>query len=103
MKKFPVTSKEGNEYLIKITDDGYGFLKGKIYKKVKLPGVKLHITVKLNWMNNWLFGKESWEFDYIKIAKRCVEKYEDSVTDKLRNKKLHKQNKDKFIDWDGKC
>ena len=97
MKKFPITSADGNEYLIKIKPyvfvDNY---KATLYKKVKLLGITFNKKLRYNYYN----GSE-WDYDFIKMAKRQVCLYEESLIKNQYNKMKLKEGRSDFEKWDG--
>lgn len=92
MKKFPVTSENGSKYLIEISKCGSTSWICKVYKPIYVKGIKV-------WSKLVDIGKygESFENDFIRIAKRAIEDYEDIIA----SQSVIIANKNKFKDWDG--
>lgn len=89
MKKFPVTSPSGNQYLIKITPLRSNKWTCDVYKPIYIKGVK--VWSKLVESANY---NESFNNDFILIAERAVTDYENSYIEIENNKK-------KFKEWNG--
>lgn len=108
-KKFPVVSKSGNTYQVKIffVDDWYAeeldSMRVNIYKQInglfgikrmkKLEQFKIHRTKK-----EYLS-----KHNYIHIAKTFVSKYEIDNEEELYFKKRLKRISKEFDEWDGQC
>lgn len=101
MNKYPVTSANGNEYLVEMNHGSLGIF----FVDVCVP-------------YRGLFGRQKWEkvngdytnftpsvhdYDYVRIAKLAVEKYEGSTAKAIRVKALKAEGKRKFEEWDGDC
>jgi len=98
LRKFPVTSKSGAEYLVEIRQTRWGDFAVGVYKeKTGIFGRK-----RLQLVNNepWYCG-ERHDFDFVKMAIAEVEDYEAEVQASIGRKKIIAGNIAKFNEWDG--
>lgn len=112
MQKFPVTSKNGNEYLV-VVEMGYIRYVGEIldvtlYRsevKIGLFGRKKEVLIRLYSTH---FDENEKEFNsYVEASKKCVELYEMSIEKKERKKREKEERKKRmhteFERWNGEC
>jgi hypothetical protein len=106
LRKFPVFSNEGHEYLVKITKGRYTssvsvevFVKGagwlKREKWIRVRGGST--TFDAEW-----YCPDDWNYDYIEIAKHSVESYETKNEELLAKRKADTEGKSRFEQWDGR-
>ena len=113
MKKFPVTSENGNEYLAQVSyyDSmfyGEDVLNVDIFIK---KGKSLFGKDKFVKVDNSVFEKDdSLNTDIISAVKKAVSNYEHKVSVRTKKEKLEKIRQDKilqsakkFEEWDGVC
>lgn len=103
MKKFPVVSRNGIEYLVKINRHGGG-AEGKVYQYKIIPLVNIKFLKRVDNPFGWgiYFNEKEWDFNYIGMARRCVEVYESKISESIRNSKKQKEQQKLFENWDGK-
>lgn len=104
LSKFPVISKNGNEYLIKIKEYApYNIYHVYLYKPyINIFGKRKFKKVFSSKKENFHYGF-NWEDDFIEIAKDFIETYENKNNEKENNLNSKKENIEKFKKWDGKC
>lgn len=98
MKKFPITSENGNEYLVKFEKLAIRIgWKCKLYEPVKIKGIKLFsIPVDTSYFD------ESWNSNFIEMSEKVISDYEYELEENQRQDKFANENKKKFKEWDGK-
>jgi len=101
MNKYPVTSAKGNEYLV---DMGYGTF-GFLFVDVCVPYVGLFGREKFRKVNDSydVFDASNYDYNYVRIAKRAVEKHEETLDKVQRIKSLKAEGERNFVEWDGDC
>lgn len=98
MKKFPVTSQNGNEYLVKFEKLHVRIgWQCRLYKPIKFKGIKLFSTLV-----DTSYYDESWNSDFIDMSERAIYDYEIKLKEKKRQAEFAKENKKKFDEWDGR-
>lgn len=102
MKKFPVVSENGNEYLVDIYKDTFGVYCEVFVRERRWFGLKKFRRVAGGIYDGW-YDLGNWDYDFIKIAKYAVKKHEDNVEIKLSRKRREAEGIEKFIEWDGVC
>lgn len=108
MKKFPVTSANGNEYLAKVEhcDLMIGLvLKVTIYQKKKRKFLWFEKEVFVELEYDYYHGEDIYR--YVEAVQKTVADYEEQTQKELesevRNAKAHKDNLKQFEEWDGVC
>ena len=107
MKKFPVTSTNGNVYLVKMIES---FMFESHYEvRVYEEYVGLFGRKKYRFLNEEIFGGSrsydirKFNYNLVEVAKHEIQRMENEweAEKQLKNKKLEAQKE--FIQWDGKC
>lgn len=104
MKKFPVISEKGNEYMVGINNPFFDYYAVSLYVKKKILGITYNSLI-----NKDSFGDVPWydgsiyEHDFIRMAKEAVERYETEMADVSRQNMLRDLGASKFAEWDGNC
>lgn len=107
MKKFPVTSEQGNEYLVEIrecyfSESGYEV---RVYEQYTgWFGKQRFRFLNENFMGSARYYRiEEFDFNLAKMAKHEIARMEAKweAVRQLRQKKLEAQQK--FEDWNGDC
>lgn len=103
LRKFPVTSKNGVEYLVKIKPTYLEHFAIGVY--VEMTGLFGRKRMKLVNGDNlegapWYFGPKH-NYDFIKMAKAEIERIENEAQEELARKEAIKANIAKFNEWDG--
>ena len=91
MKKFPVISENGNEYLVKIGRVRYYYSVG-VYRKGRY--FNHYLSSKLYFINR---------NDFVEMAKETVRAYESEKLASEQQCALAELNRKKFEEWDGDC
>lgn len=111
LSKFPVISKNNNEYLIDIKDShvacGMYQWKVDIYKRYKYTSwftkeEKEKFKLLYVWNSGWNHY-DDWDGRFKELAIMVVNEYEKSIQDKLEQEKRHAESLEEFNNWDGKC
>lgn len=101
MRKFPVVSGNGTEYLVTISEHHYFLDHYKV--KVYLPYVtKILKRNKFKCVSEHDYIGEKWKYDFVRMAKREVSDYEEDEQKKLDREKSLKEHTAAFDSWDGK-
>ncbi len=111
MKKFPVISVNGNDYLAEVYYDDYMMI-GKVlvvHLFVEVENKFLWKTkTKLVKVYNSYFEKDDSEYhDVVLAVKNSVSTYEHksqkAIEQKIYHENLVKRSEREFVQWDGKC
>ncbi|MDQ0174447.1 hypothetical protein [Bacillus chungangensis] len=96
LKKFPVTSGSGNEYLVKISESSYfeDSVDVKVYRKGKFFSRKLFEIP---------FDEEARQYDYTAMAISAVNNYEQGERYKHIQLMMKQYRIKEFEEWDGNC
>ena len=100
MEKYPVISKNGNEYRVsfyELSTIGYTKCVVQVFRK-RIWKINLFKRI-----DTYTFTPKKWEFDYIKMAKRAVDSYEENIEKQKNNDSIEQQNIEKFKQWNGVC
>ena len=98
LKKYPVVSEDENEYLVTISDSVmFGFIRSAVFVREK--GWFGHC--KFREVSGGVYEAVEFDYDYVKIAKQAVKKYENRVKRELERERLKAQGIAKFDKWDG--
>lgn len=106
MKKFPVISENGNEYLVRIHQGTLadGLLRVDVYqKRVGLFGIRRNKKLNNRRCDYSHYNEAKWEYDYIEMAQNAIRKVEYQVAESKRVVVLREYNAKKFEEWDGDC
>lgn len=107
--KYPVISKSGREYRVDVCSDHvYGRhvmcgifevgLKRTIFGRQKEKFVKLNNTS----IGRSIYDEEKWNYDYVAIAIKEVEEYEESQREQISHENNRKLGTKQFEEWDGR-
>ncbi|KAA6472130.1 hypothetical protein [Bacillus swezeyi] len=103
--KYPVTSKEGNEYAVSIYDERYSSntVRVSLYKKTQGFFRKEKFKC-LTGSGNWApcYDEKEWKYDYIAMAINEVIRYENSIKEKIEHENKRKVAFKMFEKWSGK-
>jgi hypothetical protein len=109
LSKYPVVSSSGEEYRVDICPDSHltGCVFCGIFKAVEVRKLFGGYKTKFKQLNCGgffpdLYDVEKWNFDYIAIARREIEKYEESIRHQLAQEIGHKKGVNAFESWDGR-
>lgn len=112
LEKFPVTSDNGNEYLLIIRDSPV-FIKAHVdvslYKKVVKESILGNKKIRLQKLNVNTSGygasyeEEEWNYDYKKMAINEVVGYENNLNKQDKHEIRQENSKASFHNWDGGC
>lgn len=106
LSKFPVTSKNGIEYLVEIKERVWDQYEVSVYlRKTGLFGIKYHKLVNptiIGSGGNWLTGSK-YNYDFVEMAKSEIESFENEVQANIDRENLVSANAAKFNEWDGDC
>lgn len=99
MKKFPVTSKNGNEYLVEVCNwDGMvPFDSVRIYKKKKF--LKFQYNKKI--YDKKFYWDDKLYHNYKDMVEKTIEIYEESTKEQRFRKEFEQKKFEELNEWDG--
>lgn len=107
--KFPVISKQGNEYRVSVREEYQGCeaLVCRVYIQVKSKIIRNKERFKKVYKYSDWDAYDKYRFDYKGFAIDTVERYESSIK-KAKEKQAYEEcawerNVYEFENWDGKC
>ncbi|MEH6941622.1 hypothetical protein [Bacillus sp. JJ722] len=104
LEKFPVVSSNGNEYLVNVYEDEFGFTRSEVYVRTKgWFGREKFKHIFGGMFEGGYYDLEKWDYDFVRIAKNTVYAYESKNAAKLLHEKRKAQGVAKFNEWDGEC
>lgn len=105
MKKYPVISKNGNKYEVKIfvgQTISYAGLNIIIYKRRKgFFGLFKRKNLKHFSVLNYRDFLDEWEYSYVTITKHFVKKYEKELLKEVTTQNKCAKGIKEFEEWDG--
>lgn len=104
MRKFPVISEKGIEYLVKISNPLFDYYAVKVCVKRKIFGVTYNSQVNYEDLGGspWYDGFK-YDYNFVKMATDEIARIEAKWAEESRREKMREIGTNKFADWDGKC
>lgn len=105
LEKFPVVSSEGNEFLIAIKPCNIfvDVADVEVFSIITKRGLFGRERKKLRSVGKYVYDEISYEYDYVFMAKRSVEKVEERLRKEREDEIMRVSAIKRFESWDGKA
>lgn len=104
MKKFPVTSENGNDYEVRVMlIESFGVATVALYSvKSGLFGITWRKNLNYGIIGFPEYSLAKWNYNFVEMAKAEVRDYEGYIAEALRRKQQRAKGIEAFAEWDGK-
>lgn len=104
MKKFPVISENGIEYLVEIRNTLFDYYAVSVYVKRKIFGITYnsHINFEELGGSPWYCGLK-YDYNFVEMAREEIASIEAELAEDNRREKMRELGASKFEEWDGNC
>lgn len=104
MKKFPVISENGIEYLVEIRNPLFDYFAVRVFIKKTIFGITYNSLINGEEIGGtpWYSGNK-YDFNYVEMAKDEIVRIETVDAEIERRELLRKLGASKFEEWDGNC
>lgn len=104
MKKFPVISEKGDEYLVKIGRTfGAHIYEVFVYERRKIFGIPYFKQLNGGFLDDNVYDALKYEYDFVEMAKAEINRLEHRWELQYLREKARKIGAVKFEEWDGDC
>src|SRR5690554_653578 len=102
MKKFPVISENGNEYLVKIRRSfGVHIYEVIVYERRKIFGVPYFNRLNGGFLDDNEYDALNYDYDFVEMAKAEINRLEHRWELQYLREKVRNIGVGKFEEWDG--